>query len=77
MKELKIIEAENGYILESVCYETDIRLVKEYKVVEDVHGELDLIRLLENVAEYFGYGYDKFGKENINITFDKPGHKVE
>ena len=77
MKELKIIEAENGYILESVYYETDIRLVKEYKVVEDVHGEPDLIRLLENVAEYFGYEYDKFGKENINITFDKPGHKVE
>jgi len=77
MKELKIIEAENGYILESEYYETDIRLVKEYKVVEDVHSEPDLIRLLENVAEHFGYGYDKWGKENINITFDKPGHKVE
>jgi hypothetical protein len=32
--------------------------------------------LLYRIAEEFGEGYDKFGKENLNITFDRKGHKV-
>jgi hypothetical protein len=33
--------------------------------------------LLTHIAYLLGVDYDKYGKENINITFDKKGHKVE
>jgi hypothetical protein len=44
-----------------------------------IQGETEketLQLLLYRIAEEFGFGYDKFSKENINITFDKKGHKV-
>jgi hypothetical protein len=35
-----------------------------------------LAELLMQIAEWLGYDYDKFGKENLNISFDKKGSKV-
>ena len=77
MRELKIIETTNGYILESEYNESETKVVKSYDVIEDINNDdrIDLARLLIKVAEHFGYKYEKYGKENINITFDKPGHK--
>lgn len=28
-------------------------------------------------AELLGYGYDRWGSENLNISWDKRGHKLE
>lgn len=75
----------NGYIIyQTSLYEINDKGVKifhtETEVLEEDAEEDDkqcLKILLEKVAECCGYSYDKFGKENISITFDKKGHKVE
>uniref|UniRef100_A0A6M3LKA8 Uncharacterized protein n=1 Tax=viral metagenome TaxID=1070528 RepID=A0A6M3LKA8_9ZZZZ len=78
MRELRIIESDRGYVLVSEYWETDDRKETDYIPIEDVNGEDDCMkRLLEAVAEHFGYSYNKYGKNNINVTFDKLGHKVE
>ena len=33
-------------------------------------------KLVYILANKLGINYDKFGSENINITFDKKGHKI-
>jgi hypothetical protein len=51
---------------------------QEVELIEETDNEkADLQRLLECIAEKCGYSYDKFGSENLNITFDKKGHKVD
>lgn len=78
MMELKIMWAENGYVLD---YEEEIYegvKVLRHAVIEDIDSEEDCMkRMLERVAEHFGYSYNKFSDKNLNITFDKKGHKVE
>jgi len=78
MNELKIIQAENGYILESWCEDEDDKITKAFVLVEETENDATCLKnMLLLVAEHFGYMYDKFSSENINITFDKKGHKVE
>jgi len=78
MRELKIIESGSGYVLVSDCWETDDRMETNYVPIEDFAGEEDCLkRMLEAVADHFGFHYDRYGRENINITFDRKGHKVE
>jgi hypothetical protein len=74
----------NGYVIyETTLYEINDKGVKifhtDVEVLEEDDGDekLCLTILLEKVAEMCGYSYDKFGKENLKITFDKIGHKVE
>ena len=81
MIELKIVWAENGYILD---YEEEIEegvKVIRHAVIEDFdgfEGQQDCMkRMLERVAEHFGYSYDKWSDKNLNISFDRKGHKVE
>jgi len=78
MRELKIVEANNGYILSHDVEQDENVWIEEIDVVEETDDTNDLFRrLLEKVAEHFGMQYDKFSSENLNITFDKKGHKVE
>lgn len=78
MRELRIKEVSNGFVLSWWYRETEDREVTDMVVVEDTGDEHDLFqRFLEKVAEHFGYTYDKWGKENLSITFDRKGHKVE
>lgn len=82
---MKILEASNGYILETEYHISDSenseKIYRTEKELFEFEDEDDvtkaLKRLLERIAEELGYGYDKWIKENINITFDKKGHKVE
>ena len=78
MRELTIKEATDGFVL---MYDVEVRddvWETEYIPVEDTGDDNDLLRrMLEKVAEHFGMHYDKWGHGNINITFDKKGHKVE
>jgi hypothetical protein len=70
---MKIIikDADNGYIIEKI-YEDE----KDVFVIEDNDDEQELTKkLLETIAELTGVTYDKWGKNNLSITFDKEGHK--
>ena len=77
MWELKIEKINNGFIL---SYETEsddnkIEIIKE--VIEESNDENEaMTQLLERVAEYFGSHYDKYAENNLNITWDKKGHKL-
>ena len=74
--DLKIMEAENGFILTSEVENEEGKKEFVFTVVEEIDGEC-IKRLLEKVAEHFGVAYNKFSANNLNITFDKKGHKVE
>ncbi len=78
MRELTIIEADNGYILASeIEMETGI-MATEFEVVEEVYDDnKTLKKLLMRVAEHMGYQYNKFGSENLEISFTGKGHKVD
>ena len=78
MNDLKIMYADNGFILESETINCNNQKEKQYVVIEDRDDEHEcVIRFLEKVAEHFGFIYDKFSPNNLNITFDKKGHKVD
>jgi hypothetical protein len=83
-EKIEIRKVDNGYILsETNLYEINEKGVKVYNtntevIEEDDDGEKACLKkLLERIAETCGYDYDKFGLENLNITFDKKGHKVD
>lgn len=78
---ITIKQANNGFIIEheedwSTEDKKDIRIEKE--VIEDNDDDNESMKnLLIKVAEHFGVSYDKWGEENINITFDRKGYKLE
>lgn len=86
-KILTIEETENGYILsweEEIFDDGDKPITKVVKKVieeendpldETPHGRETMTRLLEAVAEYFCYTYERYGNKNLNIKWDKKGHK--
>lgn len=85
MNEIKIRKADNGFILTERYWDGDnieegLKIKEE--IIEEVIEEADdekeaLKRLLLLVAEKFGYMEDKYGKENLRISFDGKGRKVE
>jgi len=79
-----IEKTENGFITtDYICEDTSedgTEIIKEYKNVietENMDEKEELKKVLFKVADLLGYTYDKWEKENLNITFDKKGHKVE
>lgn len=77
---LEIIEAieGRGYVLQWEAEIKDNNWETQYVPIEETSDEFDTMRrLLECVAEFFGFPYDKYSRTNINITFDKLGRKVE
>jgi hypothetical protein len=82
-EKIEIIRTKgNGYIVVDTYLEEIDEGNKIYSqdidLIEDTGDDKDALkRLLESVAEKCGFSYDKYGKENLNITFDKKGHKVE
>jgi hypothetical protein len=82
--EIIVEKTSNGYILKNkYLYEVNDKGVEIYLTETEVIEEQEsdekecLKRLLERVAETLGFVYDKYGKENISITFDRKGSKVE
>jgi hypothetical protein len=65
---LSIMQVNNGFLLEDSFGITVIE--------DDLNAEDTMCRLLTKVAECYGYSYDKFSSTNLNVSFDKPGHKV-
>lgn len=83
---IEIKKVENGFIIKQVYLNTETKdgrkiYTEEITVVEEedgINSEKDvMIQLLYEIADKFGIDYDKFSSENLNITFDKKGHKVE
>ena len=83
---LEIIKADNGFIvIENFCkevidgheiYDKNITLISESEFEDDCDREVIRHTMLK-AAEWMGVNYDKYGKDNIDIRFDKKGHKVD
>ena len=73
---------ENGYIIKQhFLNDIDKNGNKiwddEVVVVEEKDDEnKTLIEVLYVIAEKLGFTYNKYGENNLNITFDKKGHKL-
>ena len=76
--EIKILQADNGFIVTQHNWEDDHDIITNREVIEDSVDEREsLERLLYKVAEKFGEPYLKYSETNLNITWDKKGDKVE
>ena len=71
---IQIETADNGIILK-VKQDSEDTDVNVFQYNDDSRDALK--ECLENIATMLGYDYDKYGKENINISFDKKGHKLD
>jgi len=79
---LLITDVQNGYRLnwEEDWSDDDIKDIrKEEMVLEDYENDENgcMKRMLIAVADRFGYNYNKFGRENLEINFNKKGHKLD
>jgi hypothetical protein len=72
-----IIEtADNGYILTTPPESEEDRA--EVRVFEEYENEKKAFEaLVYQLAEDFGFMYDKWKKDNLNIKWNKKGHKYE
>ena len=52
-------------------YDEDLK--EEYKTLDN--EKIALAKMIKWLSEYFGYSYDKYSKENLNIAWDKAGHR--
>jgi len=81
-KTIEIAKLDNGYIVKvNILEDIDENQNRKYSENEEIIEEEDekkaLVRLLYLIAEKTGYIYNKYGEENLNITFDKKGSKLE
>jgi len=81
MRKLTITSCENGFILKDEYIDSKgdkdtcnsvIQANDEF--VDDVDT---LTKLLHAVNDVFGMSYDKFGKDNLKVSYDLKGHKLE
>ena len=87
MQIITIKQIDNGFIVESKYPDMDTEV---YAITEDYTNESEeerfattdetkicIGRLLDKINDLVGVQYDKYGKENLNITWDKTGHKTD
>lgn len=75
---IEIEQINNGYIL-SWQVEAEKNVFRtEKEVIEDNDDDEKKVMtiLLHKISNYFGLSYDKWGKENLRISWDKKGRKV-
>lgn len=84
MTKFTIEKVENGFIIRDYIYMDDNedgskKFEENVEVIEtsDLSENEELKKILYIVAEKLCYQYDKYGKENLNIQFNKKGHKLE
>lgn len=80
---MEIAQTDNGYILQDYFWEDSTEDGKKIigsntHVFEDKGSDEkeSLKELLLKVSEILGYNYDRYGEENLNITFDGKGIKL-
>jgi len=76
----EIEKTDNGYV---VSYKVDMD-GEYYKTEKQVFEEESegfektaMTKLLFWIADYFGFHYNKFEAENLDIKWDKKGHKID
>lgn len=90
---LTIEQTNNGYILSwqeeglerrpslsaiSETYPETLVFREQKEVIEGDEEDNKVIeKLLYRVAEFFGAPYEKYGENNLNISWNKKGHKLE
>lgn len=78
-QKIEVEKIENGFVVTFWLWEEEDTYV-QHKNVFEVYDKKDYIPFLTYLYEqHFGEfpGYDKFKSDNINISFDRKGHKVE
>ena len=83
----EIFSAGNGFITKHYFWEDSNEkgekiigcdtTVIETEELDDKGENKTLKKLLERVAEWTGYTYDKWSKNNLKITFDEKGRKLD
>ena len=78
---IEIHKTGDGFILkQNIWEETNKEGVKLYSEdVEVIEGceEKGFATLVEKLSQACGFPYNKHGKENIRVSWDKKGHKLE
>ena len=78
MWKIEIEKSDKGYILSRKEEIEDGTFRTEKEVIEENDTEKKTMsRLLYRIAEFFGDNYDKYGKENLKISWNKKGSKVD
>jgi hypothetical protein len=76
-----IEETENGYVVTHDSWETDdsTGAIKQDSAKHCIEGsERDgLTKLLTYIAEHYGEPYSKYGSDNVRISWDRKGSKLE
>lgn len=67
-KKISITSVENGYILETP--------EEDYVFQHDGDEKPAFIMLVHKLAEELGFNYDKFAENNLEVSFNKKGHKI-
>lgn len=78
MNKITIEKINNGYIL-SWMEETEHGLKEEREVIEEDYDDEKegMGKLLNRVAEFFGVSYDKWKDDNLKISWNGRGSKLE
>ena len=67
---IKIEKTTNGYI---IYIDEEKTVIQE----DDLDDKKTITDLLYLIAEHFGFNYDGFSKENLNITWNKKGDEID
>jgi len=76
-----IEQVENGVIITSWYYDKDNKQGEPiYEQLREVIEEEEDKKLMEKtmmaIIKKMGYSYDRYGKENVKISWDRKGSKV-
>jgi hypothetical protein len=78
MNKLIIEQCENGWILShEEPDENGVIKIEKQLVVDEDDNKVGMTELLTKVAEHFGYCYDKWSENNLSITWNNRGHKLQ
>jgi len=77
--EITIKKAENGYILEIPHVEEEgaAPVIETVVIEEENETNNTMTRVLREVADHFGFHYNKYGRDNLKISWDEAGSKVD
>lgn len=77
MAKITIQEAENGFIITNEIKAENEKTVEIFVIEDNDDDNETMINLLKKISECFGIFYNKYNENNLNISFNKKGHKVE
>jgi hypothetical protein len=81
VEHFETVDEENFKKISNVFEEQDVfSTVEETDFFQELKGcnseQRSFAKMVYYLAEYFGIKYDKYGKTNLRISFDKAGYKL-